>query len=72
MASVTEETEAVVIRHLKPGQTMMLDEFIEHIPELTWNQVFQSVDALCRRGVISLRRRGFNYEVSTLPQHVIR
>jgi hypothetical protein len=51
---------------------MMLDEFIEHIPELTWNQVFQSVDALCRRGVISLRRRGFNYEVSTLPQHVIR
>jgi hypothetical protein len=47
----------------------MLDQMVEEMPALSWNQIFQTVDALSRRGVISLRRRGFNYELSPVQQN---
>jgi hypothetical protein len=40
-----------------------LEELVNSLPELTWNQVFCMVDELSRRQLISLRRRGFDYEL---------
>jgi DNA-binding IclR family transcriptional regulator len=40
-----------------------LEELLRSLPELTWNQVFSLVDELSRRGLISLRRQGFDYEL---------
>ncbi len=67
MAQITEENEVLVIQHLEMARPVILDRIVEDIPELSWNQIFQTVDALSRKGVISLRRRGFNYELSLIP-----
>jgi hypothetical protein len=69
MALVTEENEALVMQHLQSAHRVMLDQMVEEIPALSWNQIFQTVDALSRKGVISLRRRGFNYELSPIQQN---
>jgi len=67
MPQITEETEALVMQHLQAAHPVILDRIVEDMPELTWNQIFETVDALSRKGVISLRRRGFNYELSLIP-----
>ena len=67
MTPITKENEALVLQHLQIAHPVILDQLVEDTPELSWNQIFQTVDALSRRGVISLRRRGFEYEVSPIP-----
>jgi hypothetical protein len=67
MTPVTDENEALVLQHLQTAHPVILDQIVEDTPELSWNQIFQTVDALSRRGVISLRRRGFEYELSPIP-----
>jgi hypothetical protein len=67
MTPVTDENEALVLQHLQTAHPVILDQIVEDTPELSWNQIFQTVDALSRRGVISLRRRGFEYELSSIP-----
>jgi hypothetical protein len=67
MPQITEENEALVMQHLQAAHPVILDRIVEDMPELTWNQIFETVDALSRKGVISLRRRGFNYELSLIP-----
>jgi len=71
MAQITEETEALVMQHLHTANPVVLDRIVEDMPELSWNQIFQTVDALSRKGVISLRRRGFNYELSLIPHNTM-
>lgn len=36
---------------------------VERLPELSWSEVFHAVDTLSRQGVITFRRRGFEYEL---------
>lgn len=71
MAQMMEENEALVMQHLQPASPVILDRIVEDLPELSWNQIFQTVDALSRKGLISLRRRGFNYELSLIPQDIV-
>ena len=54
--------------HRSPSETLIFDilkssaepltfeEIIEKVPELSWNQVFLTVQALCRSGQIVLRQ----------------
>jgi predicted ArsR family transcriptional regulator len=56
--------EDQVLHLLESSSTpFTLDEVTERL-ELSWNQVFQAVDSLSRRGDIILKRRGYEYEVS--------
>jgi len=71
MMSTLEENEALLMHHLQRVHPVILDQIIEDIPQLSWNQIFETVDALSRRGVISLRRRGYEYEVSPIPQNLL-
>jgi hypothetical protein len=71
MTPVTDENEALVLLHLQTAHPVILDQIVEETPELSWNQIFQTVDALSRKGVISLRRRGFEYELSPIPQNTM-
>jgi len=71
MTSTMEENEALVMQHLQTAHPVILDQIIKDVPELSWNQIFETVDALSRRGIISLRRRGYEYEISPIPQHTI-
>lgn len=49
-----------------------LDDLARLTPQLTWNQVFHTIDALSRQGKISLRRRNHGYDLmnfSALAHH---
>jgi hypothetical protein len=55
------ETELLTI--IRDRRCVLLEEIVDDLPELTWNQVFAIVDELSRRKMICLRRRGFEYEL---------
>lgn len=55
---------ATLIRDLvSVPRSLTLEQFVALLPELTWNQVFTTVDELNRRGEILLFRRGYTYEI---------
>lgn len=56
------ETMILDLLHTSPRIT--LDDLVARLPELSWSRLFQSVDALSRRGEIRLDLRTFQYELS--------
>jgi hypothetical protein len=62
--------EDLILRLLESTSTpLTLEEVTERLPQLSWNQVFLAVDSLSRRGGITLKKRGYEYEVSA--PHVV-
>lgn len=60
---VSFESAALVRDLLSVRRSLTLEQLVALLPELTWNQIFTTVDDLSRRGEILLFRRGFSYEV---------
>lgn len=56
-------SECMILDLLQAKKSLTLEQVITLLPELSWNQVFRTVDELSRRGEIILLRRGFQYEV---------
>jgi hypothetical protein len=67
MADSQTYHEQLVLTVLREIDSISLEHLVARLPELTWNQVFQAIDALSRRGAILLQRRGFEYEVKARP-----
>jgi hypothetical protein len=63
MASQNDLNEAMVLNLLRIRESLNLEQVVALLPQLSWNQVFQCVDSLSRRGEIILHRRGFHYEI---------
>jgi hypothetical protein len=63
MNAVAGHTEAKILAIVHERGSIVMEKLLSCLPESTWNQVFTSVDELSRRGAISLRRRGFDYEL---------
>jgi hypothetical protein len=63
MNTVAGRTEAKILAIVHERGSILLEAILSCLPELTWNEVFTSVDKLSRRGAICLRRRGFDYEL---------
>jgi predicted DNA-binding transcriptional regulator len=63
MPTQNETNEAMVLNVLQDQRSIRLEEIVRRLPQLSWNQVFQSVDSLSRRGDIILMQRGFDYEI---------
>lgn len=60
-------SEYLILDLLHARQSLTLEQVVALLPELSWNQVFKTVDELSRRGKIILLRRGFQYEVERSP-----
>ena len=58
-------TEAKILAIVHERGSIVMEKLLSCLPESTWNQVFTSVDELSRQGTICLRRRGFDYQLST-------
>lgn len=56
--------ETLILCALRTGESVTIEQVINLLPELTWNEVFGAVDRLSRKGAISLRRRGFTYQLN--------
>jgi hypothetical protein len=63
MPTQSEINDAMVLNVLQAQRSIRLEEIVRRLPQLSWNQIFQSVDSLSRRGDIILMRRGFDYEI---------
>ena len=50
-----------ILDYLDEQSVVSLDTLVEMLPTYSWNQIFQSVDDLARRGRIVLRRHAFEY-----------
>ncbi len=64
---MTQNPVTQLLAFIQARQCIPLEELLASFPELTWNQVFSIVDELSRRALISLQRRGFDYELRALP-----
>ena len=53
-------------------QLVTMDQLVGKVPEMRWSELFQAVDALSRRGLISLQRRGFEYKVCGRPSSELK
>lgn len=60
---MTQQTTAKLLTLVREHGRIPMEDLVARLPELTWNQVFSLVDELSRRRLISLRRRGFEYEL---------
>jgi two-component SAPR family response regulator len=60
-------SEDLVLKALQINEALSLEQIAERVPDLNWNDLFQAVDALSRRGDLILRRKGFAYYAS-LPR----
>ena len=60
--------ENLIIQELEEGGDCTLDRLAYHLRTCSWNQIFMAVDALSRRGTITLRPEArFEYLVSLVP-----
>jgi hypothetical protein len=63
---VSLSSEILILELLRVRRSLTLEQMVTLLPELSWNQVFKTVDELSRRGKIILLRRGFDYEVERI------
>lgn len=64
--SISTTSEGLVLDLLGLRKSLTLEQVVTLLPELSWNQVFKTVDELSRRGEIILLRRGFEYEIERM------
>lgn len=64
--SISINSECLILDLLRSRKSLTLEQVVALLPELTWNQVFKTVDEMSRRGKIILLRRGFQYEVERI------
>lgn len=60
---MTQPASTKLLAIVRERRQIKLEELLTALPEFTWNQVFSLVAELRRQKVISLRRRGFDYEL---------
>ncbi len=65
-SSSSPTSECLILDLLGVRKSLTLEQVVGLLPELSWNQVFKTVDELSRRGEIILLRRGFDYEIERL------
>ena len=64
-ASMMPSHESLLLSVLDEAEFFTVEQLVERLPEMTWNQLFQILDDLSRRNAIVLRRHGFEYEVTS-------
>jgi hypothetical protein len=57
-------SDLLLVSVLKTQKSLTIDQLIERLPELRWNEVFHAIDRLSRQGSITLTRDGFDYVVA--------
>ena len=56
-------SELRILELVQMRKSLTLEQVVTLLPELSWNQVFKTIDELSRRGKIILLRRGVDYEI---------
>ena len=67
MNMVEDRMGSKILALIHTQEGIGLEELPSHLPDLTWNQIFASVDALSRQGIICLRRQRSDYVLWLAP-----
>jgi len=59
-------SEFRILELVQMRKSLTLEQVVTLLPELSWNQVFKTIDELSRHGKIILLRRGFDYEIERI------
>ena len=68
--SISPTSEGLILDLVCLRKSLTLEQVVTLLPELSWNQVFKTVDELSRRGEIILLRRGFEYKIERISPRV--
>lgn len=61
----------LVLQLLDRAGCLTIEQLAAELPELTWSELFHTIDSLSRRGAITLQRKGFIYELrARLPASI--
>jgi hypothetical protein len=60
-------SETLVLDLLNRAGSLTIDQMTAKLPELSWSELFETIDSLSRRGTIILQRHGFQYELRARP-----
>ncbi|MBM4134478.1 MAG: hypothetical protein FJ245_11995 [Nitrospira sp.] len=63
MPSFHSKNEALVLERLDRAGCLTIEQLAAELPELTWSELFHTIDSLSRSGAVLLRRKGFAYEL---------
>jgi hypothetical protein len=61
------QPETLVLDTLNQAGSLTIDQMTAQLPELSWSQLFETIDKLSRKGTIILQRHGFQYELRARP-----
>lgn len=64
MANSGSSPESRILCVFEPGETLTVEQVVERLPEIRWNQVFRAITLLNERGELVVRTRGFRYEMT--------
>lgn len=55
------QRESAIMDLLRTSGKLTVEEIVEHIPDISWCQLFLAMDVLSRRGDLILHRENFTY-----------
>lgn len=71
MPSLHSNNEALILDLLQRAGSLTIEQAAAELPELTWSELFHTVDSLSRSGAVLIRRKGFAYELQArLPEPI--
>ncbi len=71
MPHTAPHKKALVLGLLDRAGSLTIEQLAAELPELTWSELFHTIDSLSRSGAITLQRKGFIYELrARLPASI--
>jgi hypothetical protein len=56
--------DLLLLSVLRTDNPVTIDQLVDRLPDLRWNEIFHTIDRLSRQGSITLTRQGFDYIVA--------
>lgn len=70
--ATARDLSAILLEIVEQNPDCDVDEVAARCPQATWNQVFLTLDHLCRSGQVSIRQQGpGRYKVDLAPQRQV-
>jgi len=66
MGTGKSDADEVVLNMLQRYEVLMMEDLIIGRPDFSWAQLFLAIDRLSRKNLITLRRMGPSYQISTM------
>ncbi|MFM8552834.1 MAG: hypothetical protein ACKOCD_11100 [Nitrospiraceae bacterium] len=71
MPATISTKDTMILDVLARTGCLTIEQLAAELPELTWNELFHTIDQLSRSGAIRLQRKGFAFELQlNIPERI--